>query len=95
VQPGPQTNVGWKETFIQPAKQAERVLAPGDGEAEPGVTATNFREPAKLATDGGWFFFVMKTFESGFSLVSSVAHFVGLDVGWVRFPRLGFAIAWG
>ena len=31
--------VGWKKPLNQPAKQAERVLAPGDGEAEPGVTA--------------------------------------------------------
>jgi hypothetical protein len=30
--------VGWKKPLNQPAKQAERVLAPGDGEAEPGVT---------------------------------------------------------
>ena len=28
------------------------MVAPGDGEAEPGVTATNLREPAKLATEG-------------------------------------------
>ena len=27
------------------------MVAPGDGEAEPGVTDSNFREPAKLATD--------------------------------------------
>ena len=27
------------------------MLAPGDGEAEPGVTVTNFPEPARLATD--------------------------------------------
>jgi hypothetical protein len=40
--------LGWKKSFNQPAKLAERVLAPGDGGAEPGVTATNFREPAKL-----------------------------------------------
>ena len=44
--------LGWKKSFNQPAKLAERVLAPGDGEAEPGVTAGNFKEPAKLATDG-------------------------------------------
>lgn len=28
------------------------MIAPGDGEAEPGVTAAEFREPAKPATDG-------------------------------------------
>jgi hypothetical protein len=51
------------------------VLAPGDGEAEPGVTATNFREPAKLATD---VVFVMKNSEfRTYSEVSSVAHCVG------------------
>jgi len=58
------------------------VLAPGDGEAEPGVTKTNFREPAKLATDV-------------FSQVSSVAHFVGSEAFGVWFPKLGFAIALG
>jgi hypothetical protein len=58
------------------------VLAPGDGEAEPGVTNTNFREPAKLATD--------VLFQ-----VSSFAHFVGSEAFGVWFPRLGFAIAWG
>jgi len=28
--------VGWKKAFNQPAKLAARVVAPGDGEAEPG-----------------------------------------------------------
>ena len=41
--------IGCKKPFNQPAKRAERVLAPADGEAEPGVTATLFAEPAKLA----------------------------------------------
>ena len=27
----------WKKPFNQPARQAERVLAPGDGEAKPGA----------------------------------------------------------
>ena len=80
--------VGWKKSFNQPAKLAERVLAPGDGEAEPGVIASNFREPAKLATDGS-------RGSSTCLQVSSVAHFVGWDVCLVRFSRLGFAIAWG
>jgi len=49
------------------------VLAPGEGEAEPGVTATNFTEPAKLATEG-----VMRIFGSMLVWhVSSIAHFVG------------------
>jgi hypothetical protein len=53
-------------------------------------------DPAKLAADGGRSIFVMKNLESKLLLhVSSVAHFVGLDVSLVRFPRLGFAIAWG
>jgi len=43
--------VSWKKPLNQPAKQADRVLAPGDGEAEPGVTITNLMEPAKRATD--------------------------------------------
>ena len=30
--------VSWKKPLNQPAKQADRILAPGDGEAEPGVT---------------------------------------------------------
>jgi len=42
-----------RKSFNEPAKLAGRVVAPGDGEAEPGVTAINFREPAKLATDAG------------------------------------------
>jgi hypothetical protein len=33
------------------------MLAPGDGEAEPGVTATKVKEPAKLATDAKLEFF--------------------------------------
>ena len=64
------------------------MLAPGDGEAKPGVTATNFREPAKLATDGGRKSAIENSkFKLFFVHVSSVAHFVGLEVCWVRFPR--------
>ena len=37
----------------------------------------------------------MKLSPVPFLHVSSVAHFVGSDVSWVRFPRLGFAFAWG
>ena len=55
------------------------MLAPGDGEAEPGVTAIKFREPAKLATDGGRKSAIENSkFELFFVHVSSVAHFVGL-----------------
>ena len=45
-------DISSKESFNEPAKLAERVLAPGDGEAEPGVTDSHFREPAKPARDG-------------------------------------------
>lgn len=79
----PQLMIGWKKPFNQPAKRAARVLAPGDGEAEPGVTATIVGEPAELATDPGRAIF---------------ARFIcrplrGLGCVWVQFPRLGFAIA--
>jgi len=37
--------VGWKKSFNQPAKLAERVLAPGDGEAEPGVQVQHGPSP--------------------------------------------------
>ena len=60
-----------RESFHEPAKRAERVLAPGDGDAEPGVTASNFREPAKLATDE------TRGSPNCFLYVSRVAHFVG------------------
>ena len=52
--------VSWKKSLNQPAKLAVRVLAPGDGEAESGVTAIDFREPAKLATEGSGSILVMK-----------------------------------
>ena len=60
--------IGWKKSFTKPAKQAERVIAPGDGEAEPGVTAGNFKEPAKLATDGGRHILLNKNPESTISV---------------------------
>ena len=41
------------KAFKEPAKLADRVIAPGDGAAEPGVTTANLIEPAKLATDVG------------------------------------------
>ena len=86
---------GWSRPFKQPAKLADRVLAPGDGEAEPGVTATNFREPAKLATDSS------RVLCSEQSRVQDVvARFIcrplrGLGSLLGSFPRLGFAVAWG
>jgi len=81
----PQLMIGWKKPFNQPAQLAARVLAPGDGEAEPGVTATIVGEPAKLATDPSRAIF---------------ARFIcrplrGLGCVGFGFPRLGFAIAWG
>ncbi|MGH9874719.1 MAG: hypothetical protein ACRD9S_19875 [Pyrinomonadaceae bacterium] len=39
------------KAFKKPAKLAGRVIAPGDGTAEPGVTTANLTEPAELATD--------------------------------------------
>jgi len=77
--------IGRKKPFNQPAKLAAKVLAPGDGEAEPGVMATIFGEPAQPATDPSRAIF---------------ARFIcrplrGLGCVWVLFPRLGFAIAWG
>jgi len=36
-----------EELSNQPAKLAERVLAPGDGEAKPEGSVTNFKEPAE------------------------------------------------
>jgi hypothetical protein len=70
------------------------VLAPGDGEAEPGVTATNFREPAKLATDGGLKSAKNQSPSCFLVHVTSVAHFVSWDVlGSV--PPGSAAFAWG
>ncbi|HYU99431.1 MAG TPA: hypothetical protein VE977_11420 [Pyrinomonadaceae bacterium] len=86
-------DISERESFNEPAKLAERVIAPGDGEAEPGVTASNFGEPAKLAKDGSRG--IERPSVQSFLHVASVAHFVGSDAFWVRFPRLGFAIAWG
>ena len=47
-----ETNQMVRSSFNEPAKRARRVIAPGDGKAEPGVMDINFREPAKRATDG-------------------------------------------
>ena len=58
-------------SFNEPAKQAERVLAPGEGEAEPGVRTTNFREPAKLATDASQ---TMKKLESNLFLAGFICR---------------------
>jgi len=47
----PQPNEVVKKSFNQPAKQAERVIAPGEA-AEPGETQTKiFGEPTKWAMD--------------------------------------------
>ncbi|MGI9065878.1 MAG: hypothetical protein ACR2HX_05665 [Pyrinomonadaceae bacterium] len=77
----------------QPAKLADRVIAPGDGAAEPGVSAKKLREPAKLATDGwssGYVTIYMIT-RLNYLRGSSVAHFVGLRRFSVCVPqaRLG------
>jgi len=44
----PEHIVGWKKPFNQPAKLAERVLAPGDGEAEPGEPKPQTSEPTEV-----------------------------------------------
>ncbi|MGH9872805.1 MAG: hypothetical protein ACRD9S_10095 [Pyrinomonadaceae bacterium] len=45
------------KAFEEPGKLADRVIAPGDGAAEPGVKTANLTEPAKLATDvAKWLF---------------------------------------
>jgi len=41
----PLASLGRMEPFNQPAKQAERVLAPGDGEAEPGDQTQRMPSP--------------------------------------------------
>jgi hypothetical protein len=62
--------IGWKKPVNQPAKRAERVLAPGDGEAEPGVTAP-YSESLR-----SW----RQILVGLFLHVSSVARFAGWDV---------------
>jgi len=43
--------VGWQKPFNQPARLAVRMLAPGDGEAEPGETQPIYVQPTEWATD--------------------------------------------
>ena len=83
-----------RESFNEPAKLAKRVIAPGDGEAEPGVTATNFQRACEAGADSSRGYCNEKI-ESRCLHLSPVAHFMGSDVNCIRFPRLGFAIAWG
>jgi hypothetical protein len=45
------TKESLEESFNQPAKRAERVLAPGEGEAEPGEPNQRTSQPTKWATD--------------------------------------------
>ncbi|MGI9066448.1 MAG: hypothetical protein ACR2HX_08595 [Pyrinomonadaceae bacterium] len=80
-----------RETFNQPAKLAERVLAPGDGAAPSlGSMPQKLTEPAKLAT-----------YVSPLNILSALVNlpvhlpptFVGSDA-FVSFPRLG-CLAWG
>jgi hypothetical protein len=68
------------------------MLAPGDGEAEPGVTATKVKEPAKPATDAKSEFLTSPRY---FFLCFVCRPLRGLVLYCVRYPRLGFAIAWG
>ena len=44
--------IRWRKTITEPAKLADRVIAPGEGSAEPGVNFSKSTKPAKLATDG-------------------------------------------
>ena len=48
---GVKLEISWIRACTEPAKLADRVIAPGEGSAEPGVTIANPTEPAKLATD--------------------------------------------
>src|SRR5258706_3294902 len=80
--------IGGTKPVNQPAKLAERALAPGDGEAEPGVTATSSREPAKLATDGAGVLCSEQAKVQDVFARSSVAHFVGWDPLLGSFSRL-------
>jgi hypothetical protein len=43
---------GWNKGFNQPAKLADRVVAPGDGPAEPGEHNPKRIRATKCATDG-------------------------------------------
>jgi len=62
--------VDWKKSFNQPAKLAERVLAPGDGEAEPGGSSPTWSQPTKWATDE-------TCKQVGLARLPSVARFAG------------------
>ncbi len=92
----PASGVSLMEPSNQPAKLADRVLAPGDGFAEPGVLEMDSGEPAKLAIDG-----LVKRLPNHFDhskLITTVhlpPHFVGSDAFWFAFPGLGKAIARG
>jgi hypothetical protein len=87
-------NVRFEETLQQARKLAERVLAPGDGEAEPGEPNTRLSPRTGRQIKGerkklglGFFITIFR--------IQSVASFAGSLELLVRHPRLGFAIAWG
>jgi hypothetical protein len=80
-----------KKSLNQPAKLAERVLAPGDGEAEPGEPNQPKSQPTKWATDE------TRKNQSGlkvfhYTLCRQLRRLS--EIGGC-YPRLGFAIAWG
>jgi len=80
--------VGWKKSLNQPAKLAVRVLAPGDGEAEPGETNQHTFQPTKWVTDETW-----KTDWTTSATICRRLRRLSKIAGC--YPRLGFAIAWG
>jgi hypothetical protein len=85
-----------EKTSNQPVKLAERVLAPGDGEAEPGEPNAYAPQPTKWATHetckkAAW--------TRGFCYKNTSTIICRQlrrlsEIGG-RYPRLGFAIAWG
>jgi hypothetical protein len=84
---------GWKKSFDQPAKQADRVLAPGDGEAEPGEPTQSMSQPTKWATDEICQNDSSSSFQNTASNICRQLRRLS-EIG-VHHPRLGFAIAWG
>jgi hypothetical protein len=79
------TDLYLSKGIIQPpAKQAERVLAPGDGEAEPGVLKPHTSQPTKWATDE-----TCKNLPT--TIFRQLRRLCEIDG---RYPRPGFVTAW-
>ena len=86
--------VGWKKSFNQSAKLAER-LQPQARAAEPGDRTQNTSQPTEWATDEAC---TKTSLDSEFvicRLTTCVASFAGSQKLAACYPRLGFAIAWG